>query len=284
MSELNFAVMELWIYPTLLGVNFILTTNNPCHLFCYHTNIEPQKHPVSRTLRGETMPWSTYFCFVAWQKLEQVEAGDTLVHSFIFPSWAVCETKWFTFLGTVAADDSPSAAPIFEFHRTYLEFPLKFESYEDPQNYRATLQGNIWHAQTFTPLKNHMLTDLILHLSRSIYEWPKLFIKIYTAPNDLPTGAPLSSRWYPSGMLPGYPGAWVGPIAMPPFFAREGTKYALVLHSDATPAAMLFWEARLNTGTYPRGIALVSNNGGINWTQLPTSDQLFQEWGTPFFE
>ncbi|MBA7589986.1 hypothetical protein ES708_32085 [subsurface metagenome] len=57
------------------------------------------------------------WCFVNWKENEQEEPGDTLVHTFIKPDWPVCQTRWFYFLGTKQAEESPSASPIFHLHR-----------------------------------------------------------------------------------------------------------------------------------------------------------------------
>lgn len=92
------------------------TTNNPCHLTQYWTDVVPQRHHATRTIRGALVPWGAYFCFVAWRKIEQTEAGDTLLHTFQNTPWPICQTRWLTFRGTVGADQSPSISAIFEKH------------------------------------------------------------------------------------------------------------------------------------------------------------------------
>ncbi len=69
------------------GVCIGLATNSPTHMTLYWTDIEPRKHPVTRVVRGLVVPWYTYFCFVAWRAVEQLEPGDTLYHSFSLSGW-----------------------------------------------------------------------------------------------------------------------------------------------------------------------------------------------------
>lgn len=112
----NFAILDIRYTPTWFGLLIGTTTNTPCHLTCYYTDQAPRRHKTSRNERGLTLPWGAYFCFVSWHALEQIEAGDTINHTFDFEEWPVCLTRWFTFRGTVAGILSPSVGPIFEYH------------------------------------------------------------------------------------------------------------------------------------------------------------------------
>lgn len=114
----NFAVLD--ISYTLIDdtVRIIVTTNNPCHLTIYYTDKEPVRHRTSRNQRGLTLPWGAYYCFVSWLSFEQLEPGDTLVHTFEIPGWLMGQIKWFAFRGTVAGQISPSVSPVFKYQRT----------------------------------------------------------------------------------------------------------------------------------------------------------------------
>ena len=96
----------------------VLTTNVPCHLFMHWTIKQPWVHPTTRTVRGLSVPWSAYWCFVVWHENEQEEAGDTYIHTFIKPDWIYCVTRWFYFHGTIEGETSPSESPIFSHHYT----------------------------------------------------------------------------------------------------------------------------------------------------------------------
>ncbi|MBA7590752.1 hypothetical protein ES708_32889 [subsurface metagenome] len=112
----NFAVLNIAYLPTPTSLFFYNTTNNPCHLTCYYTDKEPGRHRTARNQRGLTLPWGAYYCFVAWQTIEQIEAGDTLIHTFEIPEWTYCQTKWFAFRGTVSSVLSPSVSCLFQYH------------------------------------------------------------------------------------------------------------------------------------------------------------------------
>ncbi|MBA7585924.1 hypothetical protein ES708_27917 [subsurface metagenome] len=112
----HFAVLYLSYSHTATSVIITCTTNNPCHLTCYYTDKQPLRHATSRVVRGLSLPWGAYWCFVAWNSVEQQEAGDTLTHTFEVPDWSYCQTKWFTFRGTVAGEVSPSVSALLKHH------------------------------------------------------------------------------------------------------------------------------------------------------------------------
>jgi len=140
---INFAILDYSHFFYDLGVIIRIPTNVPCHLTCYWTDKVPLKHRRSRTIRGVALPWGTYFCFVAWHAVEQLEYGASLYHTFLFPDWQECQTRWFTFRGTVDLVDSPSVGPIFMHHNSGPGPPQTEEqtSYNQTQGigYSATL-------------------------------------------------------------------------------------------------------------------------------------------------
>ncbi|MBA7587982.1 hypothetical protein ES708_30030 [subsurface metagenome] len=127
----NFAVLTIDYFHAPDSAIITNTTDNPCHLTCYYTDIKPLRHKTSLTRRGLTLPWGAYFCFVAWKSVEQMEPGDTLTHTFPFPDWSYCQTLWLAFRGTVAGTLSPSTSPVFEHHHPgqQLFCNLGFEAY-----------------------------------------------------------------------------------------------------------------------------------------------------------
>jgi len=112
----HFAVLELLYFHTSTSIIIECRTNNPCHLTLYYTEKEPVRHATSLVKRGLAVPWGAYFCFVAWKSVEQQQAGDTLIHTFEVPDWSYCQTKWFTFRGTVAEVLSPSVTALLKHH------------------------------------------------------------------------------------------------------------------------------------------------------------------------
>ncbi|MBA7526064.1 hypothetical protein ES705_18224 [subsurface metagenome] len=103
---------------TLDGFTITLTTNTPCHLWLYWTDHKTWVHQKSMTDRGLVVMDAGYWCFVAWHKIEQNEAGDTTIHTFTWPDWAKCQTRYFRFHGEIAGVESPSDSPILHKHKT----------------------------------------------------------------------------------------------------------------------------------------------------------------------
>ena len=112
----HFAVLEVSYLHFETSIVITCTTNNPCHLTLYYTDKPPVRHATSRVVRGLSLPWAAYWCFVAWNSVEQQEAGDTLTHTFEVPDWSYCQVKWFTFRGTVAEVLSPSVTALLKHH------------------------------------------------------------------------------------------------------------------------------------------------------------------------
>ena len=103
--------------PTPEGFIIYAITDVPVHLWCVVSMHHPWYHPKTGIERGLATVVDTQICFVAPDYNEQLEAGDTLAHTFIKPAWPICTTKWFYFRGKVGEDVSPSNTCLFELHR-----------------------------------------------------------------------------------------------------------------------------------------------------------------------
>lgn len=110
---LNFAPTRFDICHLTHGVYITLTTNVPCHLTLYWTDVTPKKHALSRVIRGLNVPWDVYFCFVSYHEVPQLQLGDTLYHTFRITEWAIDKLYYYTIRGTVDEVQSPSVGPIF---------------------------------------------------------------------------------------------------------------------------------------------------------------------------
>jgi len=111
------------------------------------TNQEPLKHPASKFVRGIELMAGLRYCFVAFHENEQLEPGDTLIHTFEKRNWQICETRWFYFIGTVQAEESPSASPIFKLHRTAEIITSQFGPAENTSENRAiTKSTSSWNS------------------------------------------------------------------------------------------------------------------------------------------
>ncbi|MBA7707309.1 hypothetical protein ES703_116179 [subsurface metagenome] len=113
----KFAILDVEQEITKTGIKFLVTTNVPCFLKMYWTNIEPEKHFRAMLRRGMFWKNAIRYCFVDWHENDQEELSEGLYHTFIKEPWAHCETRWFTFRAKVNGEWSPSVGPIFKKHR-----------------------------------------------------------------------------------------------------------------------------------------------------------------------
>ena len=277
----HFAVLDLSYSHTATSVIITCTTNNPCHLTCYYTDQEPVRHATSRVVRGLALPWGAYFCFVAWQTIEQIEPGDTLSHTFEIPDWSECQTKWFCFRGTVGGQLSPSASALFKHHHPGVAAEQKFESYYHPRPTYSNIYEPNQSGQTFTPTQRHLLTKVYTFIHRVSATYPTLNVQIKEAPDDTPTGPVLSSGYTVWADIPESPDEdWVE-TEMSEFILEPDTKYAIIIHTSFVGQGVIRWWRRSRDADYPRGLRIYSTDSGNTWSKFPLDDFLFQEWGIP---
>lgn len=101
-----------------------ITTNAACHLYLRYSDIFPRIHRKGVLRRGLVMGWDARYCFAAYQHIEQNEAGDEWTHTFTWPGWEHCNTRYFYFWGTMGGQDMVSDTPIFWIHYLEVEIPL----------------------------------------------------------------------------------------------------------------------------------------------------------------
>ncbi len=277
----HFAVLTIVYYHLASSIFIVTTTNNPCHLTCYYTDKPPVRHPLSRVVRGLSLPWGAYWCFVAWKEVEQREAGDTLVHTFQVPDWSYCQTRWLCFRGTVAGELSPSVSALLKHHHPGATPPQKFEFYDDPKQTYSSIYEPYRSGQTFTPTQFHLLTKVYTFMHRATGTYPALYLEIKEAPDDTPTGPILSSGYTPWPVIPEWPDPARVETPMTPFLPIPDTKYAILARTARVGAGILRWWRRYFDATYPRGMRIYSTDNGNTWSKFPTHDFLFQEWGIP---
>lgn len=116
MPVLRFHLLTINHYIWEGGFTVIITTNAACHLYLRYSDIFPRIHrkPVER--RGLVMGWDARYCFTVYQHIEQNEAGDTWTHTYTWPGWEDCHTRYFYFWGTMGGQDMVSETPIFWLH------------------------------------------------------------------------------------------------------------------------------------------------------------------------
>jgi len=113
----NVAILAIEKSVTSTGMEIVVTTNVPCHLYATYSLEKPLRHDRSTTLRGLVVPSDTRWCFVNWTENEQAEEGDTIIHTFTKEPWITCETRYFVFRAKVDDVWVPTASPVFTIHR-----------------------------------------------------------------------------------------------------------------------------------------------------------------------
>jgi len=123
---------------------FTITTISDvaCHMWLRHTLVAPQKHPKPVFRRGLFIMSDARFCFVAFDDLEQNEAGDTYVHTFTWTGWESCQTRYFYFWATNSGEPMHSTSPIFSKHYLWEAPPPPHIYYPDPHPEVTTLDGH----------------------------------------------------------------------------------------------------------------------------------------------
>lgn len=99
------------------GMRIIVTTDRTCHLWMRWTHTQPHITRKERDDRGLRTLLDYHYCFDNYHDNEQEEGGDTLTHTFTKEPWAICETRWFYFWGTINELECPSTSCIFKYHR-----------------------------------------------------------------------------------------------------------------------------------------------------------------------
>ncbi len=279
----NFAILDLQQEVTATGIKITVTTNVPCHLYCYWTAKEPEKHLIPILTRGIELHTQLKMCFVNWNENEQEEAGDTLFHTFTKEPWAHCETRWLTFRAKVMENWVKSVGPIFKKHRVWTEPPppTEFEKYLEPHDVQDYLYLHRWSAQTFTPQLDYTIVGVSLLLGK----WgvvPSMKISIREVASDwIPSGPDLASVWHTFIGLPETPdSAWRYIAFDTPYLLVKDKPYAIVTGCPAgDPWDYYTWRLQMHGNFYLRGEAPYSIDSGVNWTQRWDYDHPFITWG-----
>lgn len=275
----NFAALTIAYLHLTTAIVITIKTNNPCHLTCYYTDKEPHRHRTARNQRGLTIPWGVYYCFVAWLSVEQIEAGDTLIHTFEVAPWSYCQTKWFAFRGTIADVLSPSVSCLFKHHHPGVLPAL----YEHLSTERSPMAGwmvdNVyWLGQTFTPSISHKITSVKFYGYRDLALGTITASVRATNAEGLPTGADLTSGTLDGNSLPiGILNRDWFEITIASYPLLANTKYAICLRPASGDIDVLLG----TDNTYTRGTLCETSDSGASWSDWggDVNDSMFEEWG-----
>jgi len=128
------------------GFIVTITTNRPCHVYLRYSKVYPRMHRKGTQRRGEAFGWDVRFCFVSYQHLEQDEPGDTITHTFTWPNWENCWTRFFYFWATVGGYEAVSDSPIFWMHYLWVVGPPPVVTifYPDASPEVTSMDGNTY--------------------------------------------------------------------------------------------------------------------------------------------
>lgn len=126
------------------GVHITAITDVPSHCWLRLSHQEPWVHKKSSNIRGLKLMDDLRFCFTAYDDFEQIEAGDTTTHTWLFSPafWPYCTTNWYYFWGSQGALTCISTSPFFSFHNQY--------SLPGPTPYTGTYRfyPHFWESET----------------------------------------------------------------------------------------------------------------------------------------
>lgn len=111
------ALTKLEYYYSETGVIVVATTDHPVHLYFRWTYETIRKHQAPYIQRGTSVSTVPRICFTVFSDNEQIEPGDTLIHTFIKEPWPVCSTRQFYFWAMIEGWVAISETAIFTFHK-----------------------------------------------------------------------------------------------------------------------------------------------------------------------
>lgn len=136
--------------------------------------------------------------------------------------------------------------------------------------------------QSFTPTRDHILNFIDINL-RSVELRRAPTIWVYKADaNHKPIGNYLSESIRHRSEKGNIYNVFRERAAMEPVLLYAGTRYVIIIHAFALDAPYhLRWQFDAGDATYPRGMRIISTDGGLTWAQRPGDDHIFAEFGTP---
>ena len=160
---------------------------------------------------------------------------------------------------------------------------IKYEYYDSGDDDSRAVYENLWRAQTFTPSTAHTITSVKLLCYKYVVSGTvgTVTVGIRATSGILPIGGDLCSGTTDGDTLTtATAGEW-REISMGAGYALSAsTKYAIVIRApDGSSSASLMVRVDETRPTYTGGTDCYSINSGSSWTQVSSTDLLFEEWG-----
>lgn len=221
------------------------TTDSPCHLWMRYKSTRPGKRLQPILRRGIQMHCTPIFAFYGAKKLEQQEAGDTLIHSFMLRPYLAPDHYFFYLYGQVAGVDSPSTSPVMHLpfdhanrnltgHQSGSSESGMAVSYNRPRamQFHCTWYGGIDGVQVYCyTFNNPQQIRVAIYSATPIIKYPdKELTSVLIHP------MPTKRTWPNKGIL--Y-------FPLPHLALRFGFTYHIVIIGDLSqPANDVFWWSR----------------------------------------
>jgi len=233
------------------GFTVTITTNAACHLYLRYSGVFPRIHRKSVARRGLVMGWDARYCFVAYQHLEQDEAGDTFTHTFTWPGWENCNTRYFYFWGTMGGQDMVSDTPIFWLH--YLWIPPPEPTIRDYNDIWysllfRTFMDDQWEANDWLPSATYTLTLVKFWICKRLNA--KLpHVLLFDADDvGMPIGSPIFDQTFSWAGISEWPDFTLAEVSVPPTAIVEGERRSICLRCSGPYQAKGY--GRWHRGTF----------------------------------
>ncbi len=283
--------------PAATTVTITVTTNVPCHLFCRLSKEPPRIHKKSVMRRGEAFMSELRFCFTVYEDNEQVEAGDTLEHTWVKPAWPFCTTKYFYLWGSISGVTCVSTSPPFHYHNSYIYVPPVETSDKYDINWRVFHFAQYWnaHGGIFEPVHDYTAKRISLITTPYSADRKGPYIVKLTAVGGSCWEEEVlwSHAGYSTDLPPPGDYSWTDyePVDIP---LTAGVQYRIVIHTTPgwlawSAGAWIPWEAGAALSSrcdsllplYPRGNKCAGCNfrdSSSIWTNTLTQDLCFKVW------
>ena len=146
----------------------------------------------------------------------------------------------------------------------------------------ASLWGDFWQAQSFTPRSAHTVESVKLLMYRLGSPGTVTVSVKATDVDGLPDGADLCDGTTDGDTLPvEYAGEWREITLGAGAALSAGTKYAIVVRALTGDVDNYARWRHKSPAPYPRGAHVFSSDAGATWEEDTSRDMMFEEWGSP---
>jgi len=155
-----------------------------------------------------------------------------------------------------------------------------YEYYNISDPALASLWGDFWQGETFTPRDAHTGTSVKLVMYRVGNPGTVTVSERATDVDGLPTGEDLCSGTTDGDTLPTEYSGEKREVTLGAGAAlSDGTKYAIVVRALAGDVDnYVRWRFK-SPAPYPRGAHVFSSDAGVTWEEDMSRDMMFEEWG-----